>query len=162
MPVPAVLAPWRAGPPSDRELIRQYLAWPATGYNLTQITAAMNRMVGDSPDTIPAIQGWIDETETLTQDWADKISDGTAHLGNVAEYEGPAPGVTLTRDDLKKKVDVLEWDTSLNRRRVVTGGRADATEGGVIAARIGHLKAQIVMALGLQPAGGGGARLVRS
>lgn len=162
MTVPAVLAPWRAGPPSDRELIRQYLAWPATGYNLTQITAAMNRMVADSPDTIPQIQGWIDEVEALSQDWADRIAAGTAHLGNASEYEGPAPGVTLTRDDRKSKADVLEWDTSLLKRRVVTGGRADATEGGMIAGRVAGLRGQIVMALGLQPAGGGGARLVRS
>ena len=159
MATPSTLSPWRS---TDRELIRQYLAWPATGYNLTQLTSAMNRMAVDSVDTIAPIQGWIDEIERLTQDHADRVEDGTAHLGNVAEYEGVAPGKTLTRDDRKRRADVLEWDTSLHSVRIVSNGSAASTETGQRAARITGLKAQIVMALGLRPAGGGGARLVRS
>lgn len=157
--IPSVVAPWRS---SDREKIRQYLVWPATGYNLTQLTGAMNRVAGDSPDTVVAIQDWIDEIESLTQDWADRVADNTAHLGNAAEYEGPMPGTTLTRDQIKRKVDVIEWDTSLLKTRIVAGRGSDSTAGGVLSARILNLKGQIMMALGLQPAGGGGTRLVRS
>ena len=158
--LPPLLAPWRTG---DRELIRQYLGWPVVAGNLIQLTSAMNR-AADFPDTVIAIQAWIDEIENLSADWADKVADGTAHLGNAAEYEGPMPGKTLTRDDLKKRADVLEWDTSLHRVRIVGGTAASSTLGGTLAGRIGSLKGQIIAALGLKPASGysGSLQLVRS
>jgi hypothetical protein len=158
--VPPVLSPWRSG---DRELIRQYANWPSSGYNLTQLTAAMNRVAETSVDTVTAIQGWIDKAESLDQDWTDKIEDGTAHLGNAAEYEGPIPGQTLTANDYRSKLDVIEFDTSLRKVRTVTGGRSDATAGGLVLGKIAALKADILQALGIQAANGGGmVRLVRS
>jgi hypothetical protein len=156
-----VFAPWRSG---DRELIRGYAGWPVSGYNLTQLTSAMNRVADTSAEAVIQIQRWIDEVENLSQDWADKVSDGTAHLGNVQSYKGPAPGKTLTEDDRRKKADVLEWDTSLLSVEYQAGTRSDSTAGGVLHARVAELKARIIQAIGIQPASGlaGGTRLVRS
>lgn len=161
-PIPAVFAPWRSG---DRELIRGYAGWPVSGYNLTQLTSAMNRVADTSADAVVAIQAWIDEAESLQQDWSDQVADGTAHLGNVQSYEGPAPGATPTRDQQLKKADVLEWDTALLRVSYKAGTRSDSTAGGVLHARIADLKARIIQAIGIQPftmGGAGQARLVRS
>jgi hypothetical protein len=158
--LPTPSAPWRS---TDRETLRQYLAWPATGYNLTQLTGAMNRLAGDSPETVVAIQGWMDEIDTLTQDWADEVSDGTAHLGDVAEYEGVAPGVKLTRQDRLIKADVLEWSPDLLKTRIVASGAASSTKSGQRSARLAGLYGRIFSAIGLRPAGGYGAgSLVRS
>ena len=156
-----MFAPWRSG---DRELIRGYAGWPVSGYNLTQLTSAMNRVADTSAEAVIQIQRWIDEVENLSQDWADKVSDGTAHLGNVQSYKGPAPGKTLTEDDRRKKADVLEWDTSLLSVEYQAGTRSDSTAGGVLHARVAELKARIIQAIGIQPASGlaGGTRLVRS
>jgi hypothetical protein len=157
-----VFAPWRSG---DRELIRGYAGWPVSGYNLTQLTSAMNRVADTSADAVVAIQAWIDEAESLQQDWSDQVADGTAHLGNVQSYEGPAPGATPTRDQQLKKADVLEWDTALLRVSYQAGTRSDSTAGGVLHARIADLKARIIQAIGIQPftmGGAGQARLVRS
>jgi hypothetical protein len=160
-PIPSVFEPWRSG---DRELIRGYAGWPVSGYNLTQLTSAMNRVADTSTDAVVQIQRWIDEAESLQQDWSDKVSDGTAHLGNVQSYEGPVPGATLTRDERLKKGDVLEWDTSLLRVSYQAGTRSDSTAGGVLHARVAELRARIIQAIGIQPASGltGGTRLVRS
>ena len=157
--IPALISPWRSG---DRELVRQYLNWPASDANVQTITIAMNRVAGFSVETVTAVQGWIDQVETLEQDWADKVEDGTAHLGNVAAYTGPAPGVTLTRDDLLSQADVLTWDTKLLQMSYQSGTRADSTAGGVLYARVGRLKGQIVQALGLEVYGGSAMGLVRS
>ena len=169
--VPTLNPAWRPngiGPSpqarDDRELIRSYAGWPATAYNLTQLTSILNRVADTSAAAVAQVQGWINEIEDLQQSWADQVIDGTAHLGNVQSYEGPAPGATLTRDDLKKKADVLEWDTSLLRVRYESGGRGDSTAGGVLAARVAELKRQVLQTLGVQPADnqGGTARLLRS
>lgn len=157
-----MFAPWRSG---DRELIRGYAGWPVSGYNLTQLTSAMNRVADTSADAVVQIQAWIDEAENLQQDWADQVADGTAHLGNVQSYEGPAPGATPTRDQQLKKADVLEWDTALLRVSYQAGTRSDSTAGGVLHARVAELKARIIQAIGIQPftmGGAGQARLVRS
>ena len=160
-PIPSTLPPWRSG---DRELIRGYAGWPVSAYNLTQLTASMNRVAEASTAAVVAMQRWIDEVEGLEADWADKVSDGTAHLGNVQEYEGPKPGATLTRQDRQTKADVLEWDSSLLKVRYSAGSRPDSTVGGVLSARIEELKAKILQGLGLKAydGGGGTARLVRS
>jgi hypothetical protein len=159
--IPAVFAPWR---PGDREIIRGYAHWPVTGYNLTQLTSAMNRVAEASVDAVVQIQAWIDEAESLQQDWADKVSDGTAHLGNVQSYKGPAPGATLTRDQQLKKADVLEWDTSLLSVEYQAGARSDSTAGGVLHARVAELKGKVLQAVGIEAArgAGGGTRLMRS
>lgn len=160
-PIPSTIAPWRSG---DRELIRGYAGWPVSGYNLTQLTATMNRVADTSTDAVTQIQAWIDEAENLQQDWADKVSDGTAHLGNVQSYKGPAPGATLTRDQQLKRADVLEWDTSLLNVEYQAGTRSDSTAGGVLHARVAELKARVIQAIGIQPfaMGAAPARLVRS
>lgn len=166
--IPTLNALWRPNGSStrdDRELIRGYALWPLSAYNLTQLTSVLNRVADTSAATVSQVQAWIDEIENLEQDWADKVSDGTAHLGNVESYEGPAPGVTLTRDDLKKKLDVLEWDTSLLKVSYQAGSRADSTAGGVLHARIATLKHKILQTIGIKPsdrADGGQAMLLRS
>jgi hypothetical protein len=166
--IPTLNALWRPNGGStrdDRELIRSYANWPVSAYNLTQLTSILNRAADTSAATVAQVQAWIDEVENLELDWADKVADGTAHLGNVESYEGPTPGANLTRDDLRKKADVLEWDTSLLRVSYQSGGRPDATAGGTIAARVALLKGRILQTLGIKAsdrADGGQATLLRS
>jgi len=164
MAIPTLNQLWRTSPRDDRELIRGYAGWPVSSYNLQILTTILNRAADTSAATVTQCQAWIDEIETLEQDWADQIGDGTAHLGNAAEYEGPLPGATVSRDQQLKKADVLEWDTSLLRVKVTTGGRADATAGGVRGTRIAQLQRRILQALGIRPYndGGSGGRLLRS
>jgi len=161
-PIPNTIPPWRS---SDREQIRGYSGWPVSTYNLTQLTAAMNRVAEASADAVTQLQAWIDEVETLEQDWADKVSDGTAHLGNVQSYEGPAPGTALSKDDRQTKADVLEWDASLLKVSYQAGTRGDSTAGGVLHARVSELKGKILQAIGIKSYDGGagsGAALLRS
>jgi hypothetical protein len=168
MAVPTLNPLWRPNAGSardDRELIRGYALWPVSEYNLTILTTILNRAADVSPGTVARCQAWIDEIEDLEQDWSDQVAAGTAHLSNAQEYEGPIPGTTLTRQDRQKKADVLEWDTSLLKVRTVSGGRADATAGGVLAARMAQLKHKILQALGIKPydgSDGSSARLMRS
>ena len=168
MTIPTLNALWRPNGASvidDRELIREYALWPLSEYNLTQLTATMNRIAQVSPAAVTSVQGWIDEIETLEQNWADQVEDGTAHLGNVESYEGPTPGTTLTRQDRQTKADVLEWDSSLLKVKYQAGRRSDSTAGGVLHARVDKLKAKVFQTLGIKPYdgdGGSGSRLVRS
>jgi len=168
MTIPTLNALWRPNGGSvidDRELIREYALWPLSEYNLTQLTATMNRIAQVSPAAVTSVQGWIDEIETLEQSWADQVEDGTAHLGNVESYEGPTPGTTLTRQDRQTKADVLEWDSSLLKVKYQAGRRSDSTAGGVLHARVDKLKAKVFQTLGIKPYdgdGGSGSRLVRS
>ena len=168
MAIPTLNALWRPNGGSninDRELIREYALWPLSEYNLTQLTATMNRIAQVSPAAVASVQGWIDEIETLEQNWADQVEDGTAHLGNVESYEGPAPGTTLTRQDRQTKADVLEWDSSLLKVSYKAGQRSDSTAGGVLHARVDKLKNKIMQTLGIKPYdgdGGSGSRLIRS
>ena len=165
MAVPTLNPLWRSSPRDDRELIRDYALWPLSEYNLTQLTATMNRIAQVSPAAVTSVQGWIDEIETLEQNWADQVEDGTAHLGNVESYEGPTPGTTLTRLDRQTKADVLEWDSSLLKVKYQAGKRSDSTAGGVLHARVDKLKAKVFQTLGIKPYdgdGGSGSRLVRS
>lgn len=162
-PIPTLSQLWRTTPRDDRELIRGYAGWPISNYNLTQLTTILNRAADTSAATVTQIQTWIDEVENLEQNWADQIDDGTAHLGNVQSYQGPAPGTTLSRDDIKKRADVLEWDTSLLQVKYEAGTRPDSTAGGVLAARIAQLKARILQTLGIAGMSDAGqAQLLRS
>ena len=167
-PIPTLSALWRPNQGStrdDRELIRGYALWPLSAYNLTQLTSIMNRVADTSAATVAQVQRWIDEIETLEQNWADQVEDGTAHLGNVESYEGPTPGATLTRQDRQTKADVLEWDSSLLKVKYQAGRRSDSTAGGVLHARVDTLKAKVFQTLGIRPYdgdGGSGSRLVRS
>ena len=131
MAIPTLNSLWRATTTDDRELIRGYAGWPLSVSNLTELTAIMNRVAITSTAAVVQVQRWIDEIETLESDWADQVESGTAHLGNAASYEGPAPGSSLSRDDLKKRADVLEWDTSLLRVKYESGG-AGGTAGAVL------------------------------
>lgn len=158
--IPPVNSPWRS---NDRETIRSYAGWPISNHNLIQLTSIMNRAAETSSQTVVKIQQWMDEAETLEQDWADKVSDGTAHLGNVSSYEGPVPGATLTRDDRRKKLDVIEWDTELLKVKYTAGSRMDSTSGGVLTARIETLKTRILQTLGIESYGSNGyTQLARS
>jgi len=164
MAIPTLNSLWRATTTDDRELIRGYAGWPLSVSNLTELTAIMNRVAITSTVAVVQVQKWIDEIETLESDWADKVESGTAHLGNAASYEGPAPGSSLTRDDLKKRADVLEWDTSLLRVKIDSGG-AGGTAGAVLGGRLVDLKGRIFQTLGIEPVGRGGsgmAQLIRS
>jgi len=164
MAIPTLNNLWRTTTKDDRELIRGYAGWPLSVSNLTELTAILNRVAITSTAAVVQVQKWIDEIETLESDWADKVESGTAHLGNAASYEGPAPGSSLTRDDLKKRADVLEWDTSLLRVRIDSGG-AGGTAGAVLGGRLVDLKGRIFQTLGIEPVGRGGsgmAQLIRS
>ena len=164
MAIPTLNSLWRATTTDDRELIRGYAGWPLSVSNLTELTAIMNRVAITSTAAVVQVQRWIDEIETLESDWADQVESGTAHLGNAASYEGPAPGSSLSRDDLKKRADVLEWDTSLLRVKYESGG-AGGTAGAVLGGRLADLKGRIFQTLGIEPvsgAGSGMAMLVRS
>jgi hypothetical protein len=70
MAVPTLNPLWRSSPRDDRELIREYALWPLSEYNLTQLTATMNRIAQVSPAAVTSVQGWIDEIETLEQNKA--------------------------------------------------------------------------------------------
>ena len=158
--IPTLNALWRPNAGStrnDRELIRGYAGWPVSAYNLTQLTSALNRVADTSAAAVTQVQAWIDEIEDLETTWADQVADGTAHLGNVQEYEGVTPGTTLTRADRQTKADVLEWDASLLKVRYTAGTRGDQTAGGVLASRINELKAKVLQTLGLKPFEGDGA-----
>jgi hypothetical protein len=164
MAIPTLNNLWRITPKDDRELIRGYAGWPLSVSNLTELTAILNRVAITSTAAVVQVQKWIDEIETLESDWADQVESGTAHLGNAASYEGPAPGSSLSRDDLKKKADVLEWDTSLLRVKYESGG-AGGTAGAALGGRLADLKGRIFQTLGIEPVAGGGggmAMLVRS
>lgn len=166
--IPTLNALWRpnaASARNDRELIRGYAGWPVSAYNLTQLTSALNRVADTSAAAVTQVQAWIDEIEDLETTWADQVADGTAHLGNVQEYEGVTPGSTLTRADRQTKADVLEWDASLLKVRYTAGTRSDSTAGGVLTARVSQLKAKVLQTLGLKAFDGGagsGAALLRS
>jgi hypothetical protein len=161
--IPPLLSPWRS---TDRLIVLKYANWPASNYNVSQLTQAMNRVADTLPDQVTQIQGWIDQAERLEQDWEDQIEDGTAHIGNAAEYEGPRPGATITQDDRQVKLDVIEWAPHPDLKiRTVTGGRADATAGGLTQGLITKLRLQVLQSIGIQAApnlSGGGTRVVRS
>ena len=167
-PIPTLDPLWRPNDAStvdDRELIRGYALWPISRYNLTSLTATMNRAADASPAAVRQCQEWIDEIESLSDDWAGRIADNVAHLGNAESYEGILPGTTISRQDQLKKADVLEWDTNLLKVKVTTGKRSDATSSGVTAARIETLKNRVLQSLGVKPydgGSGGSARLIRS
>ncbi len=176
MAVPTLDPIWRpnaTGPSpaatQDRELIRTYLGWPATDAALQGVTIAMNQVAAVSPPAVAQIQAWINEIVDLEADHADQVADGTAHLGNAEEYEGPVPGTTPTRDEQLQTAGKLQWDTSLLKARYRFSGGAAASAGGQRLERIGLLRSRIISSLGLDPTAftstggqGGAAMLLRS
>lgn len=157
MAISILLLPWRPnedGPEpqerDDRELVRQYLGWPASESSLEAITTAMNGVAAVSVAAVAKVQAWINEVEDLETGYAEQVASGTAHLQNAQEYEGPLPGATISRDQQLKKADVLEWDTSLLKVKVASGGTALSTATGVLQDRIQQLKSRVIAALGLE------------
>ncbi len=106
MTIPTLNALWRVTPRDDRELIRGYAGWPLSVANLTELTAILNRVAITSTAAVTQVQRWIDEIENLEADYAERVESNTAHLGNAGSYEGPIPGTTLTREDMKSKADI--------------------------------------------------------
>lgn len=157
-PLPTLDPLWRsttttpAAAIDDRELIRQHAGWHATWESLQIITLRMNEIAESYPPTVTAIQDWLDEITSLEQDHADAVADGTAHLANAEEYQGPVPGTTPTRDQQLKQAGPLQWDTSLLSVRYKFGGAAGpaGTADGQRQQRIGMLRARILESLGLE------------
>jgi len=167
--IPPLAAGWRQRSPGDdplttrddRDLIRQYMDWPALNTYVHRVTIAMNDVAVESPATVGQIQVWIDEAEDLEAQWRDKVAAGTAHQGNATSYEGPIPGREITQNDRKTKADVLEWDPGLLKVKISGGGVA-ATEQAVLADRISTARRRVIAALGLSSRTGGSHRLSRS
>ena len=156
MPLPTVDPLWRPNTTSpsvnDLALIRTYINWPASDGSLTELIQQLNSVAKNSPPTLTQVQGWLDEIQDLEETQADAVSDGTAHLGNAEEYEGPVPGTEPTRAQQLSQAGKLTWDTSLLKARYRFGsGSARATAQGQRDERIGLLVSRIASALNVQP-----------
>lgn len=117
--VPAVLIPpWRD---TDREDIRMILSIPLTVPALTTLTVNMNSVAEISPETVPTIQGWVDQWKAYDEQWNGVIAGGDVAAAYATSYEGLRPGAEVTRDDMLKKADVLEWDTETQYKIKVEG-----------------------------------------
>lgn len=147
---------------NDRELIRTYINWPATISSLTQLIEQLNSVASISPATVVQVQSWLDEIIDLEQTTADEISDGTAHLSNLQQYEGPIPGVKLTEDDRRTQVGELQWDSNLLKNKLVFNGGMRSTPQGQREERIGLLIKRITQACNLQPYRGESGLIIRS
>jgi hypothetical protein len=148
MSLPTLDPLWRTTP-DDRDLIRQYARLSVSYSSLQIITDQMNGVARLSASSVARVQGWIDEIEALEEEYAGQVADGTAHLGNATSYEGPKPGVTLTKADRQRKLDVIEWDTDLLKVKTSSNGAPLSTADGVRRARVAELKEQILTAVGL-------------
>jgi hypothetical protein len=149
---------------NDRELIRTYLNYPASESSLTLIIQQMNSVASVSPETVERIQAWLDEIIELEETQADAVADGTAHLGNVTEYEGVIPGTSPTRDQQLNQAGKLAWDTSVLKARYSFDGSARSTAQWQRDERRGSLVSRISQAIGIpynSNNGCGGATLIR-
>jgi hypothetical protein len=155
MTLPTVDPLWRPNTTfpgvDDLALIRTYINWPASDGSLTELIQQLNAVAKNSPATVTQVQGWVDEIEELEETQADAVSDGTAHLGNAEEYEGPVPGTEPTRAQQLSQAGKLTWDTSLLKARYRFGSGARATAQGQRDERIGFLVSRIASALNVQP-----------
>lgn len=134
----------------DRELIRTYIKWPATIGSLTQLTEQLNSLASISPVTVTQVQNWLDEIIDLEQSTADEISEGTAHLSNLQEYEGPIPGVKITEDDRRTQAGELQWDSNLLKSKLKFNGGLRSTPQGQREERIRNLVNRIAQACNLR------------
>ena len=169
MPLPTVDPLWRPNTASpsvnDLALIRTYINWPATDGSLTELIQQLNSVAKNLPATVTQVQAWVDEIRDLEETQADAVADGTAHLGNAEEYEGPIPGTSPTRQQQLSQAGKLTYDTSLLKARYRFGGGAKATAQGQREERIGLLVSRIAAALNVRPmpaVGSGGGMLLRS
>lgn len=152
---------------NDLVLIRTWIGWPASSGSLTELIQQMNVLATLSPADVAQVQTWIDEVVALEATQAGAVADGTAHLGNATEYEGPIPGTTPTREQQLQQADVLQWDTSLLKARYgFSGGGPGATAQGQREQRMQALIGRIAQTLNvprLAPQGvSGGGMLLRS
>lgn len=162
MAIPALHNSWRTSNPDDRDVVRQWAQAPVTESGMTWITSAMNTVASLLPGTVVSCKAWIDEALELEEAHAAQVAAGTAHLGNATVYEGLRPGADPTRDDLRSKADVLEWDVeTLYKVRIESGNNPTATAQGQTAQRIAVLQQRVLTALGLSQAASGGAQLFR-
>ncbi|MEY3462756.1 MAG: hypothetical protein RLZZ468_534 [Cyanobacteriota bacterium] len=153
--LPPLDSAWRpntAGPDvDDVELIRTFIGWPAVYDSIYGLRLRLNEIANISPASVTQIQAWVDEIVILEQDHADAVSDGTAHLANAEEYEGPIPGTTPTRAQQLSQAGKLTWDTSLLKGRYRFSGSASSTADGQRNSRIALLTNRIIGALGIDP-----------
>ena len=151
MTLPTLDELWRTGDTDDRELIRDIAGMAATDAALTSLTDSMNSLASVSPPTVAKVQAWIDEIIILEADYADRVADNTAHLGDVKSYEGLRPGLNPTRQQQLKAAGPLQWDTeSVLKVRFEAGDNPSATASGQLGSRLSDLKARIVTALALE------------
>ena len=158
MALPTLDPLWRqTATRNDLELIRGYANLPASQMAIEGLTVQMNSVAEVSPPTVTQVKTWIDEIETLAQDYADQVADQTAHLGAVKSYEGLRPGLSPTRDEQLKAAGPLQWDTeSVLRVRYEAGDGPAGTAVGQAAARMGDLKSRVLTALGIEQLGSAG------
>lgn len=149
------------GAVNDRELIRTYIKWPATIASLTELIMQLNSVASISPATVTQVQAWLDEVVELEQVQADEIADGTAHLSNLQEYEGPIPGKTITEELRQSKLGEIEYDTTLQKNRLVFSTGLRSTPQGQREERISKLISRITQACNLEIYNPGGV-LMRS
>lgn len=123
--VPAVqIPPWRD---TDREDIRIILGIPATEIALIHLTTAMNGLADYSPASVVSVQGWIDQWKALEDRWNEVLAGGDIAAAYATEYEGLRPGAEVTREDMLKKADVLEWDIETQYKVRLSGGAAGSS-----------------------------------
>jgi hypothetical protein len=155
MAIPTLDPLWRqTATRNDRELIRGYASLPASEMALQGLTVQLNGVAEVSPPTVTQVQKWIDEIETLQQDYSDQVSDQTAHLGAVKSYEGLRPGASPTRADQLRAAGPLQWDTeSVLKVRYEAGEGPAGTAVGQSAGRMADLKARVLTAVGIEQLG---------
>lgn len=135
---------------NDRELIRIYINWPATIASLTELIQQLNSVASISPPTVTLVQGWLDEIIELEEIQAGEINDGTAHLSNLQEYEGPIPGKTITQDDRLTQAGKLQWDSALLKSKLTFSSGPRSTPQGQREERIKTLIHRIAQSCNLQ------------
>jgi hypothetical protein len=135
---------------NDLALIRTYIGWPATVASLTELIQQLNSVASISPSTVVQVQTWIDEVIELEQTQADEVADGTAHLSNLKEYEGPIQGKTITEDIKTSQLGKIQYDTSLFKNKLVFSDGLRSTPQGQREERIGILTRRIMQACNLQ------------
>lgn len=162
--VPAVKTPpWRE---TDREDIRSILEIQATQHTLMLITSSMASVADFSPPTVTSVQAWIDQWKELESQWSAILISGNVQASFATEYEGLKPGVEVSREDMLKKADVLEWDTETQFKvKLNTGGGSGTTQAGAMRDQMAFLADRICRALTLERlvgSGHGAALLQRS
>lgn len=148
MTLPAIDPLWRQTTEvSDFLLLRRWLSVPGHESSLIYLIEAMNTMARIVPSDIPTVQSWLDAIVELDDANTAEINAGTAHLGEVEEYEGPKLGAEITDDQRRTQLDVIQWDAGLlkERRKFRTG--AVSTAQGQRNQRIARLVREIALAL---------------